>query len=145
MGNMLADRVRILAERQTKPIKLERGRAGAGKSAGQEFSDFSMWGDISASRLAGKDENDGFDGLVMSAVAGGDWQLSDQITLGTAIGLDYGRTETGQGGQSIESTQTGVSLSPYGIWQMDDIFSLSAIGQIGYSSLRAASEAEEVL
>lgn len=145
MGNMLADRVRILSERSTKPIKLARGGAGAGKSAGEEVSGLSLWGDISASRLAGKDENDGFDGLVMSAVAGGDWQLSNEITLGAAIGLDHGHTETGQGGQSIESTQTGISLSPYGIWQMDNIFSLSAIGQIGYSSLRAASEAEEVL
>lgn len=144
VSQMLAGRVRALTNQEIADnIDLFEG-SGAGKSAGEAALPYSLWGDISATRLSGKDENDGFDGLVMSAVAGGDWQIMEDITVGAALGLSYGQTETGQDTQLVESDQTGVSLSPYLIWQMDDIFSLSAIGQVGYSRLQAENRVETI-
>lgn len=115
------------------------GLKTTGKTAGSVLSNYRLWGDLAFSRIGSTDENDGFNGLLSSFVAGLDYRLSSQLTIGSAVTLDTGRLDKKQQGVSdLESSQTTFGLSPYIYYQIDDMFSLSGFGSLAYSKIRSA-------
>lgn len=115
------------------------GLKTTGKPAGSVLTNYRLWGDLAFSRIGGTDENDGFNGLLSSFVAGLDYHLSSQLTIGSAVTLDTGRLDKKQQGVSdLESSQTTFGLSPYIHYQIDDMFSLSSFGNLAYSKIRSA-------
>lgn len=125
--------------------------AHRGKAAGsQSDPNYGSWLDVEYTDFGGGDNNPSFDGHQVAVAAGFDLAVSENLTLGAAVTYETGEVESQSNlGTNLRSQRSAYGFSPYAIYGVTDLVSVTAHGNISYGdnevSTQAQSQSEETL
>ena len=137
-NNLLKQRVRQVsqgvragrAQRQSPQAPQIQGQNG--QNAGDEDIAYGIWGNLAVTRYEDQHNSNKLVGIQGTALAGADIALSDSLIVGGALNLETAYIE--QDNNETEISSTGIGISPYLSWSIDDTFSVSALGNMTYLS-----------
>lgn len=139
VSSMMSSRIRQLQQRSgrgsdnNKPVTssgLSLISQQNGKNAGGANLTSGVWGNMAVTHFADTHRPTDLTGLQGAAILGLDTELWSQLFVGGAINLEKSYIEMGSSQGEVSGTAMGIS--PYISWQIDEIFSLSALSNISF-------------
>lgn len=102
-----------------------------GQNAGDSEARHGFWGNLAITHNQDHHQSSDYTSLQGSAVIGIDTYLDDMWLIGSAINLEYARLS--RQNNQMEMNSSGIGISPYLTYQLDDVFSISSLANITYS------------
>ena len=136
-NNLITGRIRQISTTRVRgsqiPAQTPNANANQnqGKNAGAPDYDNGFWANMSLTYAREDHPAAAFSGIQGSAVVGLDTRLGDELLAGIAANLEYATLS--RENNVMQFSSTGLGLSPYVSYQLDDVFSLSALGNITYT------------
>lgn len=136
---LMTSRVRQLQQRpvrntnNNKPVTtsaLSLVNQQNGTNAGDVDLTSGVWGNMAVTHFADTHHQTDFSGLHGTAIFGLDTEIWPQLFIGGAVNLEKSYIEMGSDRGELSGTAMGIS--PYISWQIDEIFSLSALSNISF-------------
>lgn len=112
------------------------GQNTRGQNAGAPDYRHGFWTNLSLSYSKDSHVSQDIGGVQGSFVAGLDSLVTDDLMIGAAINLEYAYQSRDR--NQFQYSSTGLGISPYISYQIDEIFSLSSMANVTYSSAHAA-------
>lgn len=109
-----------------------------GKSAGDLSVSSAVWGNMAVTHYADHHSATDYSGLHGVLMVGADHFVTDSLLIGGALNAETSYTELGRVNGDMVSTALG--LTPYLAWQIDDVFSLSAQGNVSFIQSRMSDQ-----
>lgn len=137
-NNLLKQRVRQVSQGaragrvQRQSPQASQIQGPNGQNAGDEDIAYGIWGNLAVTRYEDQHNSNKLVGIQGTALAGADMALSEDLIIGGALNLETAYIE--QDNNETEISSTGIGISPYLSWSIDDIFALSTLGNMTYLS-----------
>ena len=138
VSSMMSSRIRQLQKRSIRttdnsPVTrsgLSLVSQQKGQNAGGVDLTSGVWGNVAVTHFADTHRPTDLRGLQGAAILGLDTELWPQLFVGGAINLEKSYIELGSSQGEVSGTAMGIS--PYISWQIDEIFTLSALSNISF-------------
>ncbi len=117
-----------------------------GKAAGEaRKAEYGGWFDVDYAEFGSGENNPDFDGHQVALAAGLDYAASKKITYGAALTLESGEVRTRSNiGTALESQRTAFGISPYAVYHVTNIFSVTAQGNLSYGDNEVTSNSQSL-
>ena len=152
--NLLQKRVQVLGGNRTRsagsPFRnAQTAAAGTarqeGRAAGGQDPTYNGWMEVDYADFGGSRNNPDFDGHQVALAAGVDHRYSQRLTIGAALTLESGRLETVSNiGTDLQSSRTGIGIAPYAVYQVNNLLSVTAQGNLTYGDNEVTSQGQEL-
>ena len=109
-----------------------------GKSAGDLSVSSAVWGNVAVTHFADHYRPTNYTGLHGTLMVGADHFVTDSVMMGAALNVETSYLDLGRADGEVSSTAIG--LTPYLAWRIDDIFSLSAQGNVSFMQSRMSDQ-----
>ena len=132
--------------RSDQGLKQKQGKSGLafqlneqqGKSAGDLSVSSAVWGNVAVTHFADDHRPTNYTGLHGTLMVGADTFISESLVVGGALNVEKSYLDLGRADGEVSSTAIG--LTPYLAWRIDDIFSLSAQGNVSFMQSRMSDQ-----
>lgn len=104
----------------------------SGQNAGAPDYNNGLWGNLALTHSQDRHQASAYSGIQGSAVIGLDTRMDESLLVGGAINLEY--ASLSRNNNQMQLSSSGIGMSPYISYQIDDIFSLSSLANITYTN-----------
>ena len=120
------------SNRSLPEFQPETSDQNAGANAGAPNYSNGLWGNLAMTHSQDRHQASAYSGIQGSAVIGLDTRMTDSLLIGAAINMEYATLS--RNNKQMQFSSSGLGLSPYISYQIDDIFSLSSLANITYTN-----------
>ena len=136
-NNLVTSRIRQLSKKGTRTnapngAVPEFRSDTSGQNAGAPDYGNGLWGNLALTHSQDRHQASAYSGIQGSAVIGLDTRMADSLLMGAAINMEYATLS--RNNNQMQFSSSGLGLSPYISYQIDDIFSLSSLANITYTN-----------
>lgn len=101
------------ADEKAPAFAFNAGMTEDGLSAGQQGSEFGVWGLGMYTNFSNDDEATKYDADLYTVMVGGDWRVTDDLMIGLALGYEYLDLDKKYGGGGSLETDGSYTIMPY--------------------------------
>lgn len=136
-NNLVTGRIRQLSQQGKRTSTPNRSVPEfrpdtSGQNAGAPDYNNGLWGNLALTHSQDRHQASAYSGIQGSAVIGLDTRMDESLLVGGAINLEY--ASLSRNNNQMQLSSSGIGISPYIAYQIDDIFSLSSLANITYTN-----------